>query len=107
MVNAYQARRDRALKALNQTVGINCLSPQGAFYLYPSCAQLIGKKTPEGKVIACLQDFATYLLENWSVALVPGNAFEHDPHFRISIATADDDLEEGIKRIKQAASGLT
>ena len=105
-VKTYQARRDRAVATLNQTPGIDCLSPDGAFYLYPSCAGVIGKQTPEGETISSSLDFANYLLNQWDIAVVPGNAFEQDPHFRISIATADDDLDEGIIRIKRAVSQL-
>ena len=105
-VKTYQARRDRAVRALNQTPGLDCLSPQGAFYLYPSCAGVIGKHQADGSVIASSHDFANYLLQQWSVAVVPGSAFEHDPHFRFSTATADADLDEGIARIKKAVSQL-
>ncbi len=106
-VETYQARRDRSVLALNQTPGIQCLSPDGAFYLYPSCAGIIGRQIPDGTIIGSSQDFASYLLTRWSVAVVPGNAFELDPHFRISTATSDIDLDQGIARIKQAVSELT
>jgi len=106
-VTAYQARRDRSVGALNQTPGIDCLSPQGAFYLYPSCAGVIGKHQPDGTVIKSSHDFANYLLNDWSVAVVPGSAFELDPHFRISTATADADLDEGIAQIKKAVAVLS
>jgi len=106
-VKTYQARRDRSVGAINQTPGLECLSPDGAFYLYPSCAGIIGKHRPDGTVIGSSQDFATYLLNHWSVAVVPGNAFELDPHFRISTATSDVDLDEGIARIKQAVAELS
>ncbi len=106
-VTSYQARRDRSVGALNQTPGIDCLSPQGAFYLYPSCAGVIGKHQPDGTVIKSSHDFAKYLLNDWSIAVVPGSAFELDPHFRISTATADDDLDEGIAQIKKAVAALS
>ena len=105
-VTAYQARRDRSVAGLNQTPGIDCLSPQGAFYLYPSCAGLIGKHQPDETVIKSSHDFANYLLNDWSVAVVPGSAFELDPHFRISTATADDELDAGIAQIKKAVAAL-
>ena len=105
-VSAYQARRDRSVSTLNQTPGLDCLSPQGAFYLYPSCAGVIGKHSPDGKIIKTSLDFANYLLNDWSVAVVPGSAFELDPHFRISTATADTDLDEGIAQIKRAVAAL-
>jgi len=105
-VTAYQARRDRSVAGLNQTPGIDCLSPQGAFYLYPSCAGIIGKHQPDETVIKSSHDFANYLLNDWSVAVVPGSAFELDPHFRISTATADDELDAGIAQIKKAVAAL-
>ncbi len=106
-VSAYQARRDRSVSALNQTPDIDCLSPQGAFYLYPSCAGVIGKRQPDGTIIKTSLDFANYLLNDWSVAVVPGSAFELDPHFRISTATADAELDEGIAQIKRAVAALS
>jgi len=106
-VQAYQARRDRSVLSLNQTPGIDCMSPEGAFYFYPSCAGVIGTRSRDGTLIGSSQDFANYLLTRWSVAVVPGNAFELDPHFRISMATADGDLDEGIARIKQAVFELS
>ncbi|VAV86745.1 Aspartate aminotransferase [hydrothermal vent metagenome] len=105
-VTSYQARRDRSVAGLNQTPGIDCLSPQGAFYLYPSCAGIIGKHQPDETVIKSSHDFANYLLNDWSVAVVPGSAFELDPHFRISTATADDELDAGIAQIKKAVAAL-
>ncbi len=106
LVKTYQARRDRSVRALNQTPGIDCLLPQGAFYLYPSCAGVIGQHIPGGATINSSLDFANYLLNEWSVAVVSGSAFEHDPHFRISTATGDADLDEGIARIKKAVLQL-
>jgi aspartate aminotransferase len=105
--SAYQARRDRAVRALNQFPGISCIPPEGAFYLYPSCQGAIGTITPKGDCIGSSTDFAKYLMEDWNVAIVPGAAFEFDPHFRISIATADADLDEGIARIGSAVSALS
>ena len=106
-VAAYQARRNRTVRSLNQFPGLSCISPEGAFYVYPSCQGVIGSVTPNGGRIASSTDFATYLLENWSVAVVPGAAFELDPHFRISIATADAALDEGVARIGRAVSALS
>lgn len=105
-VEVYQARRDRSVRRLNQTPGLKCLVPDGAFYLYPSCAGVIGKQTPDGATIKTSGDFADYLLKIWSVAVVPGIAFELDPHIRISTATADTILDEGMARISQAVSQL-
>ncbi|MBC8036155.1 MAG: pyridoxal phosphate-dependent aminotransferase [Rhizobiales bacterium] len=106
-VAAYQVRRNRTVRALNQFPGISCISPEGAFYVYPSCQGVIGAFTAKGERIDSSTDFARYLLEEWSVAVVPGAAFELDPHFRISIATADADLDEGIARIGRAISALS
>ncbi|MBZ0260826.1 MAG: pyridoxal phosphate-dependent aminotransferase [Hyphomicrobiales bacterium] len=105
--SAYQARRDRVVRALNQFPGITCIPPEGAFYLYPSCQGAIGTMTPKGERIGSSTDFARYLLEDWTVAIVPGAAFEFDPHFRISIATTDADLDEGMARIGRAISALS
>jgi len=105
-VAAYQARRNRAVRALNQFPGISCVPPEGAFYAYPSCEGVIKAVTPKGLQIHSSTDFARYLLEEWSVAVVPGAAFALDPHFRISIATADADLDAGIARIGLAVSVL-
>ncbi len=105
-VKAYQARRDRSAGALNQLPGLNCSVPDGAFYLYPSCAGIIGKLRPDGSLINSSGDFADYLLTEYSVAVVPGAAFELDPHIRISTATADDILDKGIAKIAQAVLQL-
>jgi aspartate aminotransferase len=106
-VETYQARRDRSVRAINQMPGLDCLAPDGAFYLYPSCAGLIGQRTGDGQIISSSSDFADYLLRDWSVAVVPGSAFELDPHFRISTATADAELDEGIARIGWAIAELS
>ena len=105
-VESYQRRRDRTVRALSRMPGISCLSPDGAFYLYPSCDGIIGSQRPDGQLISSSSDFAAYLLEEWSVAVVSGSAFELDPHIRISIATADTELDEGIVRIGEAISNL-
>ncbi len=106
-VAAYQTRRNRTVRALNQFPGISCIPPEGAFYVYPSCEGIIGTVTPKGCRIDSSTDFARYLLEDWAVAVVPGAAFELDPHFRISIATADAALDEGVARIGRAVSTLS
>jgi aspartate aminotransferase len=106
-VKIYQARRDRSASRLNQISGIDCHIPDGAFYLYPSCEGIIGKKRPDGQLINSSSDFAEYLLEEHSVAVVPGAAFELDPHIRISTATADAILDEGLEQISKAVSQLT
>ncbi|RVU34977.1 pyridoxal phosphate-dependent aminotransferase [Hwanghaeella grinnelliae] len=103
----FVERRDLVVSMLNQADGISCLTPQGAFYVYPSIAGLIGKKTPDGKVIETDEDFVTYLLETEGVAAVHGEAFGLSPHFRISYATATDLLEEACIRIQRACASLT
>ena len=87
--------------------GIDCATPDGAFYVYPSLTGLIGKKTPNGDVIASDGDFAAYLLEAAEVAIVPGVAFGLSPHFRISYATSTQALEEAMARIGKAVSALS
>jgi aspartate aminotransferase len=106
-VAAYQARRNRTVRSLNQFPGLSCISPEGAFYVYPSCQGVIGSVTPKGGRIGSSTDFAAYLLQDWSVAAVPGAAFELDSHIRISIATADAALDEGVARIGRAVSALS
>src|SRR5262249_49180251 len=84
---AFKARRDLVVDMLNKAQGLHCHRPEGAFYVYPSCAGTIGKKTPQGKTIASDDDFVTYLLEAEGVAAVQGSAFGLSPFFRISYAT--------------------
>ncbi len=103
---AFKKRRDLVVAMLNQTPGLSCKMPEGAFYVYPSCAGLIGKKTPDGKVIASDSDFVTALLESEGVAAVQGEAFGLSPHFRISYATSEKALEEACKRIQRFAASL-
>ncbi len=102
----FRERRDLVVGMLNQTRGITCHKPQGAFYVYPSCAGLIGKKTPEGKAIESSEDFAAYLLDGEGVAVVHGTAFGLDPFFRISYATSTEALTEACQRIQRAAASL-
>jgi aspartate aminotransferase len=103
----FQERRDLVVSMLNQAAGLTCPNPDGAFYVYPSCAGVIGKKTPDGKTISSDGDFVTYLLESEGVAAVQGAAFGLCPHFRISYATQTDLLEEACRRIQRACASLT
>jgi aspartate aminotransferase len=103
---AFKERRDLVVGMLNQAKGIDCPRPQGAFYVYPSCAGAIGKTTPTGKVIANDEDFVTELLENEGVAVVQGSAFGLGPAFRISYATRNSDLEEACNRIQRFCGNL-
>jgi aspartate aminotransferase len=98
---AFQRRRDLVVSMLNQAKGINCAKPEGAFYVYPSCAGLIGKTAPSGKVIETDEDFVKELLETEGVAVVQGSAFGLAPHFRISYATSDKVLEDACTRIQR------
>ena len=92
---------------LNQASGITCATPEGAFYVYPSCEGVIGRKTPSGKVLETDQDFVTYLLEDKGVATVQGAAFGLSPYFRISYATSTEALEEACRRIQAACGQLS
>jgi len=102
----FKDRRDLVVSMLNQAQGIDCLTPEGAFYVYPSCAGLIGKKTPDGKVLENDGDVCTYLLEAEGVAVVLGTAFGLAPHFRISYATSTEALEDACQRIQRACAAL-
>ncbi len=105
-VNAFKDRRDLTVKLLNDCEGIECPNPEGAFYVYPSCAALMGKKTPEGKVLETDEDFVSYLLESQGVACVHGEAFGLSPHFRISYAVSEETLKTACERIKIACDAL-
>lgn len=102
----FKERRDMVVKMLNEAEGIDCLTPEGAFYVFPSCAGVIGKKTPDGKTLESDQDFVTYLLESEGVACVQGSAFGLAPYFRISYATSTENLKEACSRIQRACSAL-
>ncbi|MCJ9753390.1 pyridoxal phosphate-dependent aminotransferase [Neorhizobium sp. BETTINA12A] len=97
----FEGRRDLVVSMLNQAKGIVCPSPEGAFYVYPSCAGLIGKTSPSGKVMETDEDFVTELLETEGVAVVHGSAFGLGPNFRISYAASEEQLEEACKRIQR------
>ena len=103
----FQGRRDLVVSMLNQARGLSCPTPEGAFYVYPSCQDLLGKKTPAGKVIETDEDFVSELLEAEGVAAVHGSAFGLGPNFRISYATSDALLEEACTRIQRFAGSLT
>lgn len=102
----FRERRDLVTTLLNQANGIECKTPQGAFYVYPSCAGLIGKKTKDGKVLKNDLEVATYFLEEEGVAVVFGAAFGLSPFFRISYATSTEILADACERIKRACSCL-
>ena len=102
----FQTRRDLCLEAFSRIEGLSCATPEGAFYLYPSCAGLIGRKRPDGRVIANDADFVDYLLSDANVAAVPGVAFGLEPYFRISFATGTDRLHAACARIAAACAAL-
>jgi aspartate aminotransferase len=102
----FEQRRDLVVAMLNQAKGISCPRPDGAFYVYPSCAGTIGRKTPAGKPIENDADFVGYLLDEEGVAVVQGVAFGLSPHFRISYATSTEALEEACRRIQRACGKL-
>ncbi len=102
----FQSRRDMVVEMLNKIDGINCNIPNGAFYVFPSCKGLFGKKTPAGKMIENDNDFAGYLLEEALVAVVPGVAFGAPDFFRISYAASEDFLKNSMQRIADACLRL-
>ena len=104
---AFKARRDLVVAGLKAADGIDCMTPEGAFYVYPSCAGMIGKTTPEGKTLATDEDAVTYLLEAVGVAAVQGAAFGLSPHFRVSYATSTEALEKAVDRIQKACAALS
>jgi aspartate aminotransferase len=103
----FQQRRDLVVSMLNQAKGLTCPKPEGAFYVYPSCAGLIGKTTPDGKVLENDTDVTAYLLESVGVAVVQGAAFGLSPHFRISYATSTAVLEDACQRIQKACAAVS
>ncbi len=103
---AFQGRRDLVVSMLNQTSGLTCPTPEGAFYVYPSCAALIGKTTEAGKTIETDEDFVMELLQAEGVAAVHGSAFGLGPNLRISYATSNAVLEEACRRIQRFCGSL-
>jgi aspartate aminotransferase len=103
----FKGRRDLVVGMLNQASGMDCLTPDGAFYVYPSVAGCMGKSTPGGKKISTDLEFSTALLAAEGVAVVHGEAFGLSPHFRISYATATEALEEACQRIQRFCASLT
>ena len=103
---AFEGRRDLVVSMLNQATGLQCPNPDGAFYVFPSCADLMGKSTPDGKVLETDEDFVTALLETEGVAVVHGSAFGLGPNFRISYAASEGDLTECCERIQRFCASL-
>jgi aspartate aminotransferase len=103
---AFEERRDLVVSMLNQSKYLKCPMPEGAFYVYPSCADAIGRKAPSGKTIESDEDFVSELLETEGVATVHGSAFGLGPNLRISYATSNAVLEEACNRIQRFCGAL-
>ena len=103
---AFQERRDLVVSMLNQAKFLKCPTPEGAFYVFPSCAEAIGRKTPEGKKIETDTDFVTALLEAQGVAVVQGSAFGTGPNFRVSYAASALVLEQACNKIQAFCASL-
>jgi aspartate aminotransferase len=102
----FKERRDLCVSMLNQANGLKCPKPEGAFYVYPSCAGAIGKTAPSGKTLVTDEDFVTELLEAEGVAVVQGTPFGMGPAFRISYAVKTEDVEEACRRIQRFCGNL-
>ena len=102
----FEGRRDLVVSMLNQATGMHCPTPEGAFYVYPSVKDLVGKSAPSGKVVGSDEDFAVELLETEGVSVVFGAAFGLSPHFRISYATSNAQLEDACGRIQRFCAAL-
>lgn len=105
-IEIFRARRDLVVSMLNQARGITCRKPEGAFYVFPSCAGALGKIAPSGRRVETDADFVTELLEAEGVAVVHGSAFGMAPHFRVSYAAATEKLEEACRRIQRFCGSL-
>ena len=103
----FKTRRDLVVEMLNQAEGLECLKPEGAFYVYPSCEGCLGKTTKSGKLLETDEDFVTALLEDEGVAAVHGAAFGLSPFFRISYATSEETLKVACTRIQNFCASLT
>jgi aspartate aminotransferase len=102
----FETRRDKVVAAVNGIPGLRCHAPEGAFYVYASCAEIIGKKTPDGHVLGSDADFVMYLLESQNLALLQGEAYGLSPFFRISFATSMQTLEAGCTRLRLACEAV-
>ncbi len=102
----FQTRRDLVIERLAEAPGLVCRKPDGAFYVYPNCAGLFGRRTPDGRMIETEADVVTYLMEDAGVAVVQGAAYGLSPHFRVSVAASTGELEEACSRIQAACQAL-
>ena len=105
-VEVYKDRRDMAVRRINAIPGLSCIPPSGAFYLFPSCAGVLGKRTPAGAELKSDLDFVLYLLDSEGVAAIQGSAYGLSPYFRLSIATSKEVIEEACDRIARACAAL-
>lgn len=105
-LKVFQERRDLVVAGLNANTGLDCLTPEGAFYVFPSCQRLLGKTSAGGTVLNTDEDFVMALLEETGVALVHGTAFGLPGHFRLSYAASNAELEEAVKRIQTFCAGI-
>lgn len=105
-VAAFRRRRDKVVTGLNAIEGLHCNAPAGTFYAFPSCHRLVGRRAPDDTLIADDNDLALYLLRAARVAVVPGSAFGYSGYFRVSYATADQEIEDALARIATACSKL-
>lgn len=105
-VAAFERRRDKVVAGLNAVAGLTCRRPEGAFYVFPSCAALLGRRAPDGRLVATDEDFALYLLDAAGVGLVHGSAFGCPGHVRLSYAAADAKLDRALERIAAACAAL-
>ena len=103
---AFEARRGLVVSMLNQAKGLTCRSPEGAFYVFPGCQTLLGKRTPKGRLLETDRDVVLYLLDEAGVAVVQGSAYGMPGHFRISFATSEKDLVEACERIQRACAAV-
>ncbi len=104
--DAFETRRNLVVSMLNQAKYLKCPTPEGAFYVFPSCADAIGRKTPDGKVIETDEDFVTELLDTQGVAVVQGSAFGVGPNFRVSYAASNALLEDACRKIQAFCGSL-
>ncbi len=102
----FRKRRDLVVAMLNAAPGITCRKPEGAFYVFPNIAGVIGKRTPQGKTLASDLDFVMYLLETAEVGVLQGAAYGMSPYIRISYSTSAENLQEGCSRIQRACAAL-
>jgi len=103
----FQQRRDVVVELLNEAAGLTCRSPEGAFYVYPNCSALIGRRTPSGKAMENDKDVVVYLMEDGGVAGVHGEAFGLSPYFRLSTAAGMEELKEACVRVQAACQVLS